>query len=233
MRADIVPGASFPDYELSDHRGKRRKLSALQGSDPLVVVLSRGAFCPKDRRQHEGLAQLHREIEVGYCRMVTISTDSLLELNEFRSGVGAHWTFLSDVGRKIQKDLDIAEYTDPTHNPMVPHTLVLEPGLKVFSVYNGYWFFGRPTVEELRRDLRTVLQRCRPDWDLSDPALRQAWAGGPEGALLSVREDLGRGARRTGRHLTGPDDDSSGSPLSSTPAPRWTGARARCGPGVR
>ena len=23
MRADIVPGATFPDYELSDHRGKK------------------------------------------------------------------------------------------------------------------------------------------------------------------------------------------------------------------
>ena len=178
MRADIVPGAKFPDYELPDHRGKRRKLSELQGPDPLVVILSRGAFCPKDRRQHEGLVQLHREMEVGYCRMVTISTDALLELNEMRSGVGAHWIFLSDAGRKIQKDLDIAEYTDPAHNPMVPHTLVLEPGLKIFSLYMGYWFFGRPTVEELRRDLRTVLQRCRADWDLSDPALRQTWAAG-------------------------------------------------------
>jgi hypothetical protein len=25
MRADIVPGAIFPDYELSDHTGKHRK----------------------------------------------------------------------------------------------------------------------------------------------------------------------------------------------------------------
>ena len=24
MRADMVPGAVFPDYELPDHRGKRR-----------------------------------------------------------------------------------------------------------------------------------------------------------------------------------------------------------------
>src|SRR5262250_1910131 len=178
MRSDVVPGASFPDYELPDHRGKRRQLSELQGPDPLVLVLSRGGFCPKDRRQHEGLVQLYREMEVGYCRMVTIATDSIVELTEFRSGVGAHWIFLSDAARKIQKDLDIAEYTDPTHNPMVPYTLVLEPRLKVFSVYNGYWFFGRPTVEELRRDLRAVLQRCRPDWDLSEAALRQAWAAG-------------------------------------------------------
>ena len=27
MRADIVPGAIFPDYERPDHRGKHRTLS--------------------------------------------------------------------------------------------------------------------------------------------------------------------------------------------------------------
>jgi peroxiredoxin len=178
MRADIVPGATFPDYELPDHTGKHRKLSELQGGDPMIVVLSRGGFCPKDRRQHEGLVRLHREMEVGYCKLVTISTDNLLETNEFRAGVDAHWPFLSDPGRKVQKDLDIAEYTDPTHNPMVPHTMVLEPGLVVHKVYVGYWFFGRPTLEELRMDLRAVLITCRPDWDITRPEMRAAWDAG-------------------------------------------------------
>jgi len=76
MRSDIVPGAIFPDYELSDHTGKRRKLSDLQGQHPMLLVLSRGGYCPKDRRQAEGLIQLHRELAVAYCRPVTISTDS-------------------------------------------------------------------------------------------------------------------------------------------------------------
>lgn len=178
MRADIVPGAVFPDYELTDHAGTRRKLSDLQGLDPLILVLSRGAFCPKDRRQAEGLVQLHREMEVGYCRLVTISTDNLIATNEYRTGVGAHWTFLSDPGRKLQKDLDIAEYTDPTNNPMIPHTIVLEPGLIVFKIYNGYWFFGRPTTEELRQDLRSVLKKCRPDWDITSVAMKSAWQRG-------------------------------------------------------
>ncbi|MCU1262074.1 MAG: alkyl hydroperoxide reductase, partial [Bryobacterales bacterium] len=127
MRADMVPGAVFPDYELSDHSGKHRKLSELQGPDPMVVVLSRGGYCPKERRQAEGLVQLHREMEVGYCRLVTISTDNLVETNEYRAGVGAHWPFLSDPGRKVQKDLDIKEYTDPANDPMIPYTFVLEP----------------------------------------------------------------------------------------------------------
>jgi peroxiredoxin len=178
MRADIVPGAIFPDYELTDHSAKRRKLSDLQGIDPMILVLSRGGFCPKDRRQTEGLVQLHRELEVGYCRLVTISTDNLIETNEFRTGVDAHWPFLSDPGRVIQKDLDIAEYTDPQHNPMIPHTIVLEPGLVVFKIYVGYWFFGRPTLEELRQDLRAVLKKCRPDWDITTPAQKAAWQRG-------------------------------------------------------
>ncbi|HVV44233.1 MAG TPA: redoxin domain-containing protein [Bryobacteraceae bacterium] len=178
MRADIVPGARFPDYELTDHKARRVTLSELQGPDPMIVVLSRGGFCPKDQRQAEGLVQLHREMDVGYCRLVTISTDNLLETNEYRSGVGAHWPFLSDAGRVVQKDLDIAEYTDPAHNPMIPHTIILEPGLIVFRIYNGYSFFGRPTVEELRQDLREVLKKCRPDWDITRAELKAAWRNG-------------------------------------------------------
>jgi len=178
MRTDMVPGGVFPDYELSDHIGKHHKLSELQGPDPMVVVLSRGGYCPKERRQAEGLVQLHREMEVGYCRLVTISTDNLVETNEYRTGVGAHWPFLSDPGRKVQKDLDIAEYTDPVNDPMIPYTFVVEPGLVVFKIYNGYWFFGRPTVEELRQDLRAVLKKCRADWDIGSPELKAAWERG-------------------------------------------------------
>src|SRR4051812_39245530 len=141
----------------------------------MVLVLSRGGYCPKDRRQAEGLVVLHRELDVGYCRLVTISTDNITETNEYRSGVGALWPFLSDAGRIVQKDLDIAEYTDPLHDPMIPHTLVLEPGLRIYKIYVGYWFFGRPTVEELRLDLRNVLQRCRPDWDIGSAEQRTRW----------------------------------------------------------
>jgi len=178
MRPDIVPGAIFPDYDLADHTGKHRRLSELQGSDPMILVLSRGGFCPKDRRQAENLVQLHREMEVGYCRLVTISTDNLLETNEYRTGIDAHWPFLSDAGRIVQKDLDIAEYTDPQHNPMIPHVVVLEPSLVIYKIYHGYWFFGRPTNEELRQDLRAVLKNCRPDWDITTPDLKAAWARG-------------------------------------------------------
>jgi len=144
----------------------------------MVLILGRGSYCPKDRRQHEGLVQLHRELEVAYCRLLTITTDNITDTNEFRTGVDAHWPFLSDPRRVVQKDLDIAEYTDPAHNPMIPHTLVLEPGLIIYTIYIGYWFFGRPTVEDLRQDLRAVLKKCRPDWDITSSELKTAWKEG-------------------------------------------------------
>jgi peroxiredoxin len=178
VRADIVPGASFPDYELTDHTKTRRKLSELQGGDPMILLLSRGHFCPKDHQQHLELAAFYPKIAVSYTQIVTITTDNLLALNEFRSSVGAQWTFLSDVGRKVQKDLEIQEYTDTHNDPMIPHTLVLKPGLVVYSIYNGYWFWGRPSPEELRRDLREVTSQIRPDWDLTVPGLREAWEAG-------------------------------------------------------
>jgi len=170
MRSDMIQGAVFPDYELSDHTGTHRKLSELQERDPMVVVLGRRGFCPKDRRQAEGLLELLREMEVGYCRLVTITTDNIIQTNEYRSGVGAHWTFLSD-SRRI-------EYTDPVHDPMIPHVIVLEPGLVIHKIYNGYWFFGRPTVEELRLDLRAVTRKSRQDCDIATAELKAAWQQG-------------------------------------------------------
>ncbi|MGH2887341.1 MAG: redoxin domain-containing protein [Solirubrobacteraceae bacterium] len=175
MRADIAPSATFPDYELTDHAKTRRRLSDLQGDDPMILVLSRGHFCPKDHQQHLELAAFQSQVEVAYTQIVTISTDNIVETREFRASVGARWTFLSDAGRKVQKDLEIQEYTDPYHDPMIPYTLVLKPGLVIHSVYNGYWFWGTPSTEDLRRDLREATREIRPDWDLMRPGLREAW----------------------------------------------------------
>jgi hypothetical protein len=61
---------------------------------------------------------------------------------------------------------------------MIPHTLVLKPGLVIHSIYNGYWFWGRPSIDDLWRDLRAATSEVRPDWDLGTPGLREAWAAG-------------------------------------------------------
>jgi peroxiredoxin len=178
MRSDIVAGGTFPDYKLADHTGKPRKLSELQGEDPLILTLARGHYCPKEHQQHLDLAAFYPKIAVAYTQIVTITTDPHHVLQEFRASLGAEWTFLSDPERLVQKDLDIQEYTDPENNPMIPHTLVLRPGLQIHSIYNGYWFWGRPSVVDLWHDLRAVMREIREDWDLSAPGLREAWDAG-------------------------------------------------------
>ena len=161
------PGGTFPDYALPDHTDTVRKLSELQGDDPLILTLARGNYCPKEHQQHLELAANYPKVAVAYTQIVTISTDDHHSTQEFRASVGAQWPFLSDPARTIQKDLDMQEYTDPEHDPMIPHTLVLKPGLVVHSVYNGYWFWGRPSFYELWSDLRAASSEIRPDWDLS------------------------------------------------------------------
>src|SRR5512132_2186588 len=178
MRPDIVPGAVFPDYALPDHTDTVRTLSELQGRDPLILTLARGHYCPKEHQQHLDLAAFQSKIAVAYTQIVTIATDEHHTLQEFRASVGAQWTFLSDPGRIVQQDLDIQEYTDPENNPMIPHTLVLKPGLIVHRIYNGYWFWGRPAVYDLWRDLRELSSEVRPDWDLAKPGLRAKWDAG-------------------------------------------------------
>jgi peroxiredoxin len=178
MRSDMVRGAIFPDYELDDHTGARRKLSELQGGDSLILTLARGQYCPKEHQQHLELAAFYPKIAVAYTQVVTITTDDHHTLQEFRASVGAAWTFLADPERTIQKDLDIQEYTDAERDPMIPHTLVLKPGLVIYSIYNGYWFWGRPSVVDLWHDLRAVTSEIRADWDLSTPGLREAWNAG-------------------------------------------------------
>ena len=193
MRSDIVSGSAFPDYALPDQTGTLRRLSELQGDDPLILTLARGHYCPKEHQQHLELAAFYPKVAVAYTQIATISTDDHHTLQEFRASVGAQWTFLSDPDRTVQKDLDIQEYTDPEHDPMIPHTLVLKPGLVIHSVYNGYWYGGRPSIAELERELREVTREVRPDWDLSSPGLRENWDTGDRSMHFRYKDaDLGR-----------------------------------------
>jgi peroxiredoxin len=187
MRADIAPGATFPDYELLDHTGQPQRLSEIAQGQPMIVVLSRGNFCPKDQVQHRLLAAFHQELEVAYTKIVTISTDPPAVSRTFRGTVQAQWPFLSDEDRVVQRDLEIQEYTDPKHDPLVPHVVVLDAGLVVHRVYCGYWFWGRPSVEDLRRDLREIFMR-RPDWDPTAPGLREEWEAGDKSRFFPYEQ---------------------------------------------
>ena len=68
MRSDIAPGGTFPDYELPDHENHPRKLSEIQGDDPLILTLARGNYCPKEHQQHLELAANYPKIAVAYTQ---------------------------------------------------------------------------------------------------------------------------------------------------------------------
>ena len=166
MGADLAPGSRFPDLELADHAGIPRRISDLAEGDPLVLNFFRGWWCPKEQAFFRGLVHLQDEAEVAYTRLVSVSVDPSPELSAFRAGLGARWTFLSDSDRTYLDELGLRETTDSLHHPYLPATFTLYPDLTIHSAYNGYWFWGRPTNEELRQDMRAITRAIRQDWDV-------------------------------------------------------------------
>jgi peroxiredoxin len=163
--AVTASGAAFPDLMLADHAGNPRRLSDLAGGDPVVLQFYRGWWCPKEQAFFRRLVALQEEAEVAYCRMVSVSVDPPEVAAAFRAGIGARWTFLSDPDRAAQRQLGLRETTDTLHDPYAPTVLTLFPNLTVHRAYDGYWFWGRPTLEELRRDLREISRAVRRDWE--------------------------------------------------------------------
>jgi peroxiredoxin len=155
----------LPDVELPDHAGRARRLSELVGGDPTVVQFYRGWWCPKEQAFFRRLVELQDEAEVAYSGIVSISVDPCGTAAAFRAGLGARWTFLSDSERRWLDRLELRETTDTLNNPYLPTVFVVDADLRIHSRYDGYWFWGRPTAEELRQDLRAVTRAIRPDWE--------------------------------------------------------------------
>ena len=160
------PDDRVPDLELRDHSGNLRRLSQLAGGDPLLLQFYRGFWCPKEQAYFRLLVRLQDEAEMAYTRFVSVSIDRPEVAAAFRAGLGARWTFLSDLDRKYQAELSLLETTDTLHRPHVPAVFTLFPDLTVYNAYNGYWFWGRPTLEELRQDFRAITRAIRPDWEV-------------------------------------------------------------------
>jgi peroxiredoxin len=169
VSSKLEPGGRFPDFALTDHAGNERRLSDLVAGDPAVLQFYRGWWCPKEQRFFRRLVRLQDEAEVAYCRFVSVSVDPWPVAAAFRAGLGARWTFLSDDSRKLLKKLGLRETTDTVNHPYVPAVFTLFPDVTIRSAYNGYWFWGRPTAEELRQDLRAITREIRPDWEAPTP----------------------------------------------------------------
>lgn len=108
--------------------------------------------------------EFQRELEINYCRVAVISTDPPEVSAAFRAGLGATYTFLSDHERLAVKTLDIVDETD-RHHPRIayPWSFSVGPDLVIHKIYDGGWFVGRPTLEELRQDLRAMMREYHPD----------------------------------------------------------------------
>jgi peroxiredoxin len=163
---DLAPGARFPDLDLPDHTGRTRRLSELAAGDPLALFTSRGWWCPKEQRYMRELCRLQDEFEVAYSRIAVVSVDPPEVQSAFRAGLGARFTFLSDAERLWLPKLGLVEGTDTLHRPFRPAGFTLHPDLRIHRAYNGYWYWGRPTMEELRRDMREITMAIREDWEV-------------------------------------------------------------------
>lgn len=171
MTINLQVGEKFPNFQLPNHRNELvqlseftkpsfldEKLGFLDGY-PLILVFYRGFFCPRDQQQMHTLVQFQDELRVNYCQLVTLSVDSPIVQAAFRAGLGAQWSFLSDENREVIKQINILDETEGEYAYRAqPYTFVLRPDLTIHKIYNGWFFVGRPTLEELRLDLRAIME---------------------------------------------------------------------------
>lgn len=171
MTTRLKVGNTFPNFELPNHQKELmqlsqftqpslidKKLGFLDGY-PLILVFYRGFFCPRDQQQLRQLVQFQDELAVNYCKLATLSVDPPLVQAAFRAGLGAQWAFLADEKREIIKQINILDETEGEYAYRAqPYTFVLRPDLTIHKIYNGWFFVGRPTLEELRLDLRAIIE---------------------------------------------------------------------------
>ena len=137
------------------------------------------------------LVEFEKELAVAYTRVIAICTDAWRENAALRIGIGANFAILSDADRVAQKEMGLHETTS-RNNVELPRDYILYPDLTIYKVYNGYYFWGRATNEDLRQDFRALSSKVRKDWD---PTLLDE-----EGQLSANKEFNWAGARPEPAH---------------------------------
>jgi cold shock CspA family protein/peroxiredoxin len=171
MTTNLQVNDQFPDIALPNHQNELTRLShftqpgildrhlGFLDGYPLILVFFRGFFCPRDQQQMRQLVEFQHELAVNYGKLVAVSADPPLVQAAFRAGLGAKWTFLSDEQRTVIKQINVLDETEGEYAYRAqPYTFVLRPDLRIYKIYNGWYFVGRPTNEELRHDLRAIME---------------------------------------------------------------------------
>ena len=210
MRADLEPGRPFPDLELPDHTETPRRLSELASGQPLVLCFARGWWCPKEQVRLRNLVDFQDELTREYGALAVATTDEPYVNGAFRAGLGARFPFLSDAERRAAEELDLLELSDAKHRPFLPLTFVLDSLLRIRHVWLGFWYWGNPTIDELRLALRDVTRAEQPSFDAqsvwADGGSAPA-AAGIETQVLWIREDAdGREIQRGAHHGPVPEE---------------------------
>lgn len=199
MTTNLKVNDRFPDISLPNQQNELKQLSDFTKPSlldqhlgfldgyPLILIFYRGFFCPRDQRQMRQLVDFQQELSVNYGKLVAVSADPPLVQAAFRAGLGAQWTFLSDEHRVVIRQLNILDETEGEYAYRAqPYTFVLRPDLTIHAIYNGWYFVGRPTNEELRHDLRAIME-TRSDYRYEQYATpevqqiripQQEWADG-------------------------------------------------------
>src|SRR5437667_11126709 len=171
MTTNLQVNDQFPDIALPDHQNQLTRLTHFTKPSlldthlgfldgyALFLVFFRGFLCPRDQQQMRQLVDFQHELAVNYGKLVAVSADPPLVQAAFRAGLGAQLTFLSDEQRTVIKQIDILDETEGEYAYRAqPYTFVLRADLRIFKIYNGWYFVGRPTNEELRHDLRAIME---------------------------------------------------------------------------
>ncbi len=201
MTIKVQVNEQFPDFSLPDQQNQMVSLShftqpglldrylGFQDGYPLILVFFRGFFCPRDQQQMRQLVEFQSELAVNYGRLVAVSADPPLVQAAFRAGLGAQWPFLSDEQRTVIKQINILDETEGEYAYRAqPYTFILRSDLRIHAIYNGWFFVGRPTLDELRHHLRAIIeQRTDYHYEAYDtPEVRQIripqqeWIEGPQ-----------------------------------------------------
>jgi peroxiredoxin len=173
MRSDLVPGNPFPDLRLPETTGREISLTEIANEQPLVLAFVRGWWCPKEQVRLRNLVGLQDELQREYGRISVVTVDEPYVNGAFRAGLGAHFPFLSDERRQVAEELDLLELTDELHRPFLPFTFVLDSRGVIQRIWCGFWYWGNPTPEDIRRALREITRVEQPTFDP-----QAVWEGG-------------------------------------------------------
>jgi peroxiredoxin len=151
-------GDVMPDFMLPDQDGHMVTLDGLLQGGPAVLVFHRGHWCPYCQLTMAGMAEI--EARIAPYALVAISPERQKYTRLMRSGAGALFPFLSDVGSGYALSVNLAVWVDDAMA-----ALIAGAGKHV-PEYQGTegWIMPVPAVFVIGADARVIARHVDPDY---------------------------------------------------------------------